>query len=613
MIGRHAVLYTPDPNFLPDTAWGPPINANSEFDADLSGWQWAASGMTWTWVAGGQARGSTTGTNGNVYITHPPAGITVPTDVTTFRIVASLTVEGGARPGDGLRLRVRWGTDPFTEARFDAPGGTSPVQIAMTVDRPEGATQATVVLEAWRVLPATATQRVITVDYIRMQPLTDPESSLVDLSCLTDTVTIHHGRSDTDSQPDASAATVELSTLTDVEDFPDSLQIGGALRVTTTLATVDGDTVFTRFSGRVTDLDIQWDDAGPDTPNTAKMQLIATSVLADLGRRVVGDVPWVQELDGARISRIMSSAGIPLDPMTSDPGTVQILARDVDSQPALDLAQGVALSAGGLVWETREGEVRYADADHRRNVDVALSLDACDVLVTPQWERSTNGLVNKVSIGYGPLPTEGEQPRYLDQRDDSIARYGTYSVSLTTELAAQADAAAFGTLLLTRNHHPVWILNALPVDVETLDPDRTQALLSLDVGALVFLTGFPIAGGSPPTAYLWLEGWDETLAWGEHNLALVVSGYCRTSPPPRWNDVDPAMTWDTVQPASTTWDDMECLGPLPDYGRWDDVPASLRWDLVDPAIVWDGWDQSPLAPLGSDPLDREPTPEPLGV
>ena len=70
---------------------------------------------------------------------------------------------------------------------------------------------------------------------------------------------------------------------------------------------------------------------------------------------------------------------------------------------------------------------------------------------------------------------------------------------------------------------------------------------------------------------------------GVYDLELTVSGFCRTAPPPRWNDVDPALTWDT---AHGTWDDAACLGPLPNLGRWDDVAATTRWDTVPPATTW---------------------------
>jgi hypothetical protein len=167
-----------------------------------------------------------------------------------------------------------------------------------------------------------------------------------------------------------------------------------------------------------------------------------------------------------------------------------------------------------------------------------------------------------------------------------VARYGRYELSTATELAAQADAEALGNLLLTRNAFPVWIMSELPVDVKGLDAAQTAALLSMDMHSLVTLTGLPSAGNAPTTAHLWVEGWTETLLWGDHEITLAVSGYCRTVPAPRWNDVDPAVTWDD---AAGTWDEAACMGPPLQLGRWDDTPASTRWDLVPPATTWDSW------------------------
>lgn len=413
----------------------------------------------------------------------------------------------------------------------------------------------------------------------------EPGADVIDMSCLVDEVTIRHGREDVDSQPEASSATIDMSLDTDDDALPDALEVGAIIRVSTDMG---GGVVSQRFAGRVTDISLGWEEAGPDTPDRVVAQVIATGVLAELGRRVVGDAPWPQQLDGARIAAVMTAAGITLDPLTSDPGTVKVLARDVDSQPALDVAQATATDAGGVLWSTRAGEVRYADADHRRGVTAGLSLDACDVLVTPTWSRTTEGLINTVSIGYGPTPEEGEQPRWYGQRDDSRAAFGRFEFTAATELAELADAAAMGTLLLTRNRVPVWVMSSLPVAVADLSHADTQALLALDLHDLLQLTGLPAAGSVPTSAYLWVEGWTERLAYGVHELDVIVSGYCRTSPPPRWNDIPPSWTWDAVD-ASVTWDDATCFGPLPSAGRWDDVPASTRWDRVPAATTWDTW------------------------
>ena len=132
-------------------------------------------------------------------------------------------------------------------------------------------------------------------------------------------------------------------------------------------------------------------------------------------------------------------------------------------------------------------------------------------------------------------------------------------------------------------------MSELPVDVKNLDLERTVQLLALDVHSLLDLTGLPIVGSAPTSASLWVEGWDEELAWGEHEVTLTVSGYCRTAPAPRWDDTPADWTWDSVTPAGLTWDDTACMGITPDRGRWDDVPASTRWDQVGAGITWDAW------------------------
>ena len=418
--------------------------------------------------------------------------------------------------------------------------------------------------------------------------VTPPGGTVGDLASEVDQLTDRHGRVTPDSRPEAASVTVNVSCDSALTPWPNVVDVGCALEVVTTLDGVG----HVRFRGSITDLSLGWDDAGEDTPDRVTAQVVAVGPLADLGRRTVGDVPWPQQLDGARVAAILAAAGITLDPAYSDPGTVAILPRDIDSQTALDLAQEVASDAGGIVWATAAGDIRYADAVHRRNIAPALELDACDILVTPTWRRTTEGMVNAVSIGYGVAPEAGEDgeggggeaPRYVARRDDSIDKWGEFGLSTTTQLADAADAAAMGDLLLTQNHDPVWILGALPVAVADLDAADTATLLALETNDLIAVTGMPAAGALPTSTALWVEGWTETLAWEVHELELVVSGYCRTAPPPRWDDLNPAMTWDT---APGTWDDAACFGPVTDLGRWNDQPATLRWDQIDPAKTWD--------------------------
>jgi hypothetical protein len=250
------------------------------------------------------------------------------------------------------------------------------------------------------------------------------------------------------------------------------------------------------------------------------------------------------------------------------------------------VAQGTADSAGGLVWETREGDIRYADAEHRRGADVVLDLDACDILVTPTWSRTLAGMVNEITMGYGVTPDEGGvAPVYHAVNQASRDEWGRYGYSVTTELATEDDVFQAASLILAQNAGPVWMLDALPVDVRGLTLAETHALLALDVHSLIRVSGLPFTGSAPTSLGAWVEGWTERLAWGAHDLELTVSDYCRTVPPYRWNDVPAATTWNTV---TGTWDEWVCLGgPVANRGLWDDVPVTTRWDAVDPALAWD--------------------------
>lgn len=390
---------------------------------------------------------------------------------------------------------------------------------------------------------------------------------------------IHHGRDDATGQPEANSASFAL-----VGDLPAAAVIGARV----TIAAVLGGTQYPRFVGEITDVGLSWDNV--DTPRPT---IVAVGDLARLGRRQIGDTPWPQELDGARVSRVLTLAGFPPDPLLSDPGTLQVIARDVDRQPALDLAQGTATDGAGLLWSDTSGRIRYADALHRRGAAVALALTAGDLGLGASWGASLDGLVNDAYVRWGPTPPGGDQAEVHSSDPDSITARGTFGASLSTAIASAVDAQKRADMIVARQAVPAWILGGLEVDLAYLDQATTATLLAaLETHALLSITGLPAS--SPMTsALLWVEGWRETITGLEGGgvgwvLALATSDYCRTAAAPRWNDLDPAETWDTVDPART-WNRATCLPPLPPRGRWDDVPSTTRWDLVDPALTWDTW------------------------
>lgn len=374
---------------------------------------------------------------------------------------------------------------------------------------------------------------------VRITPVGEAQS--IDVDCDVADVSINHGRGDPGAQPEASTASITMPL-----GLADGVEIGAQVLIGTDVP--PGGSV--RFVGTVTDIATEWETRYDPTNGVVNVlpvaRIMAAGPLADSGRRYVGDVPWSQETDGARVSRILTGIGAYVRQV--DPGTVQILARDVDRQPALSLMQDVATDAAGVVWEPRDGGLCYADADHRRNTPVSLTLDACDVVMSPRWSRSRSGLVNDIAVRYGVDPAGGEQPAATASNAASIATYGRMAYSVATQLAALADANAMAQLLMVRNSQPAWLLDGIRVDLAILDATKTAAVLGMDIHSLLAITGFP-AGGPSSSATLWLEGWTEDISLGQHVLSLFVSSYCRTAPPPTWDEVPPTWTWDTIDTA----------------------------------------------------------------
>lgn len=409
-----------------------------------------------------------------------------------------------------------------------------------------------------------------------MLPAVEIRFATLDISCECESASIVHGRADPTGQPEASVVSLSM-----IGPIPDGADIGTPVSV----VAIHGGIEYSRFAGSITDLGIEWDSV--DSPRPA---IKAAGPLSPMGRKEIGETPWPQELDGARVARIVSAAAAPTDPLRTDPGTVAILARDVDAQPALALGQKTADDAGGVLWESKDGFVLYADTEHRRAAPVSIALDPCVMPLTTTWLKDMDGLVNTIRIAYGPPPAEGEsQPEYSAMDAASIAAYGEFETSLATSLAAIGDATQRANGIILRQKTPAWILSGVAVELslERVDTVMTAELLALEMHDLISVTGLP-AGSPYVAANLWVEGWAEEITPDSWTISLVTSDYCRSAAELRWDDVPPEYSWDGFP--DVVWDETSCIQPPLPEGSWDDIPATLRWDQVDAAILWDNWE-----------------------
>lgn len=330
-----------------------------------------------------------------------------------------------------------------------------------------------------------------------------------------------------------------------------------------------------RFVGQVTDVAAAPGVAGVTGP--ALVSVVAAGSLARLGRLVVGDTPWPAERDGARAARILAlaaaNAGVTVGPV--DVGTVDVLGRDVDAQPALELLTELAGQAGSLLVQRRDGTLEWHDANHRRGTPAVLAgLAAANILTGSRWEQTLAGAVNDLTVGYG---TGDPQATVRVQDAPSVAAYGRLAGSTGTALATLTDATVRAGDVVGRRSRPRWRVDGLTVELlRTVSPSQAASLAGAEVGSLLTLTGLPETGPFS-AARMFVEGWSEEIAPDGWTLALDVTEYGLTGPSPRWVDVPATVKWSGV-PASTTW-----LAAVSWYagdanaGRYVDRPASRRW------------------------------------
>lgn len=373
-------------------------------------------------------------------------------------------------------------------------------------------------------------------------------------------ITIRHGRSSTDQQPDAGTCTVTV--MSDVLDALPTL--GQELRVELGPDAADWllvtsplwSAVKTRFVGDVTDITVR-PKAGIDGPSF--VSITAVSPRARLGRVLLGDAPWPVELDGARAGRILALAALEadLDLGTIDAGRVNVRARDVDSQPALALLDQLAVDTGGILAESRAGEMLWHDAEHRRALTPSVTLDAGNVLAPTSTSQNLGGVVNDLTVAYGAEP----QATVRVTDEDSVVAYGLFAASIATQLADEDAAESYARTNIARRSEPRWSTPGLTVDLlRTVDVDTAAALLELEFAGLLAVDGFP-ASGPFAAADLWVEGWTETISRRGWRLALDVSDYQLTGPPLRWSDLPAGLQWADVAP-DLTWLDARTVDDL---------------------------------------------------
>jgi len=231
---------------------------------------------------------------------------------------------------------------------------------------------------------------------------------------------------------------------------------------------------------------------------------------------------------------------------TIDSGFYTMIALAASaSAKSQTLADQIASSALGTIYEEKDGDVSYDDADHRSNYLAANGFTNLDgsyatpssITSTTQIARIRNSLIYRYATGYGST--------YSTSDSDSIASYGLFERSFDSNIKNLADITDIASRELNLRKNPRGSLGAITFRLD--NPDMPSAMLNSLIG--VFF-GQPVLISNLPTNLLdgQFDGFVENVALRATPSFTEITLYISAT------DFSLSTTqWETVLPASLIW------------------------------------------------------------
>jgi hypothetical protein len=370
------------------------------------------------------------------------------------------------------------------------------------------------------------------------------------------------GRLDIDRQATAGYCQVQI---VNVDNTPFTINVTEP--ITLELKNSTG-TYVTVFGGEVSDFNIgvrSPEESGYVTTGT----ILGIGSLAKLTKAVY-NTALAEGLDGAQIAAILGAAlnltwaevtptvtwdTYPADVTWAnaesyigevDSGFYTMIALAANaSAKSQSLTDQIANSALGQMYEEKDGDVSYADADHRSNYLAANGFTNLDgsyatpssITSTTQIARIRNSLIYRYATGYGST--------YSTSDADSIASYGLFERSFDSNIKNLADITDIASRELNLRKNPRGSLGAIRFRLD--NPDMPSAMLDNLIN--VFF-GEPVQINNLPSNLLGgqFDGFVENVALNATPTYVDITLYISAT------DFSLSTTqWETVTPASLAW------------------------------------------------------------
>jgi hypothetical protein len=380
------------------------------------------------------------------------------------------------------------------------------------------------------------------------------------------------GRTDIYSQPSPSYMQVTLIALSG-QTLPFAINDSFALQVKNSSGTY-----VNLFGGDITDLTVEVGAFG-NIAKVANYTILAMGSLVKLAKEIYNgtisqdedgnqiydllssvllaswnDVPAATTWAGYNATETWATAGNQGLGEIDQPGLYTMENRAASPDTIYNIASLIADSAFGYLYEDNEGNIGYADADHRQTYLLAngyVDLDANHALGSGLSTITRSGDIrNDVYINYGN--NFGSQETATSAT--SIATYGYKSESINSVLHSAVDAQAVADRYIAQRAFPLAVFQSItfPLTNPEIDNSDRDNLLGVFMGQPLNIQNLPdqISGGEFEG---YVEGWRWSTRFNELFLTINLSPVAFSQVAMRWNTVPIVETWQTIDP-TLTWE-----------------------------------------------------------
>jgi hypothetical protein len=235
------------------------------------------------------------------------------------------------------------------------------------------------------------------------------------------------------------------------------------------------------------------------------------------------------------------------------PGDYELISRSASNTDLYSLCTAIAASAFGVLYEDANGNIGYADSTHRQdylanNGYTTLDANHANGVGLSATTRAGD-LRNSFTINYDNNGTK----TYTATDLTSQLLYGVYAENYTSRIKKDADAEALADryIALRANPYPKFQSITFVLGNPEIDDSDRDALINIFLGQPVWIQNLPpnITGGSFQG---YIEGWTFRASLNNLTVTFNASPVNFSQVAVKWEQVDAAETWNTLNP-SLTW------------------------------------------------------------